>query len=64
MNAGGAPGARLSTRLAMPVSGDTLLRLIRAEPMAPLVRDWARPLRQAVRSAASMASASWPAPSR
>ena len=29
-----------------------------------LVRDWARPLRQAVRSAASMASASWPVPSR
>ena len=29
-----------------------------------LVRDWARPLRQAARSAASLASASWPAPSR
>lgn len=29
-----------------------------------LVRDWPRPLRQAIRSAASMASASWPVPSR
>lgn len=29
-----------------------------------LVRDWARPLRQAVRSAVSMALASWPAPLR
>ncbi len=27
---GGEPGSRLATRLAMPVSGDTLLRLVRA----------------------------------
>lgn len=27
---GGEPGARLAKRLAMPVSGDTLLRLVRA----------------------------------
>jgi transposase len=30
---GGEPGSRLATRLAMPVSGDTLLRLIRATPI-------------------------------
>jgi transposase len=30
---GGEKGARLSARLAMPVSGDTLLRLIRATPI-------------------------------
>lgn len=30
---GGAPGSRLAMRLAMPVSGDTLLRLIRATPI-------------------------------
>jgi transposase len=47
---GGEPGSRLAAKLAMPVSGDTLLRLVRAagaEPaMAPRVRvlgvdDWA-----------------------
>jgi transposase len=45
---GGEPGARLSRRLAMPVSGDTLLRLIRAigqEPPSPPrvvgIDDWA-----------------------
>jgi len=32
--AGGEPGSRLARRLAMPVSGDTLLRLIRAAPTA------------------------------
>ncbi|WP_081506046.1 ISL3 family transposase [Azospirillum lipoferum] len=48
LSAGGDPGARLATRLAMPVSGDTLLRLIRAEPMVPIptprvigIDDWA-----------------------
>lgn len=30
---GGAPAARLARRLAMPVSGDTLLRLVRAAPV-------------------------------
>jgi transposase len=30
---GGEPGSRLAARLAMPVSGDTLLRLIRATPI-------------------------------
>ena len=30
---GGAPAARLSRRLAMPVSADTLLRLVRATPL-------------------------------
>lgn len=30
---GGKPGSRLAARLAMPVSGDTLLRLIRATPI-------------------------------
>lgn len=46
--AGGAPGSRLAARLAMPVSGDTLLRMIRAatfeEPKALRVvgiDDWA-----------------------
>jgi transposase len=45
---GGEPGSRLARRLAMPVSGDTLLRMIRAaggEPAAPVrvlgVDDWA-----------------------
>ncbi|RWI31463.1 MAG: ISL3 family transposase [Mesorhizobium sp.] len=45
---GGEPGSRLSDRLAMPVSGDTLLRMIRAAgfepPQAPRVvgiDDWA-----------------------
>ena len=45
---GGAPGARLSRRLAMPVSGDTLLRIVRTaefEPSAPPrlvgIDDWA-----------------------
>ena len=32
---GGEPGSRLATRLAMPISGDTLLRLIRATPLEP-----------------------------
>jgi len=32
LNAGGEAGARLASALAMPVSGDTLLRLIRASP--------------------------------
>lgn len=48
LSAGGHPGARLATKLAMPVSGDTLLRLIRAEPVAPApvarvigIDDWA-----------------------
>src|SRR5919107_2533671 len=48
LSAGGEAGARLASRLAMPVSGDTLLRLIRAEPVlvttAPRVigiDDWA-----------------------
>jgi transposase len=31
---GGEPGSRLSGRLAMPVSGDTLLRLVRASSIA------------------------------
>jgi transposase len=45
---GGEPGSRLSGRLAMPVSGDTLLRMIRVasfEPAEPLrvvgIDDWA-----------------------
>ncbi|MCW2239006.1 transposase [Azospirillum canadense] len=33
LSAGGEAGARLAARLAMPVSGDTLLRLIRAAPL-------------------------------
>ena len=44
---GGEPGSRLSRKLAMPVSGDTLLRMIRAAtfeaPEAPRVvgiDDW------------------------
>ena len=48
MAAGGEPGSRLSHKLAMPVSGDTLLRMIRAAefepPEAPRVvgiDDWA-----------------------
>ncbi|MGF7206196.1 transposase, partial [Skermanella aerolata] len=48
LHAGGEAGARLAARLAMPVSGDTLLRLIRAAPIpvAPSPRvigidDWA-----------------------
>jgi len=47
-SAGGEAGARLASRLAMPVSGDTLLRLIRTAPFpaAPMPRvvgidDWA-----------------------
>ena len=47
-SAGGEGGARLASRLAMPVSGDTLLRLIRTAPLpaAPVPRvvgidDWA-----------------------
>ncbi|MCY1643155.1 ISL3 family transposase [Methylorubrum sp. SL192] len=45
---GGEPGARLSRRLAMPVSGDTVLRLIRrrgtvpsAPPRVVGIDDWA-----------------------
>jgi transposase len=48
LSVGGEAGARLASRLAMPVSADTLLRLIRAEPpsvtTAPRVigiDDWA-----------------------
>jgi transposase len=33
LHAGGEAGARLAGRLAMPVSGDTLLRLIQAVPI-------------------------------
>ena len=46
--AGGNPGARLAQRLAMPVSGATLLRMIRAQAVAPQagprvlgIDDWA-----------------------
>src|SRR3546814_18264947 len=45
---GGEPGSRLAHRLAMPVSGDTLLRMIRSAPVpdfaAPTIvgiADWA-----------------------
>jgi transposase len=45
---GGEPGSRLAGRLAMPVSGDTLLRLVRAVPIEPApparvigIDDWA-----------------------
>ena len=45
---GGEPGARLACKLAMPVSGDTVLRLIRGLPLPPHpaprvigVDDWA-----------------------
>jgi transposase len=48
LHAGGEAGARLAHRLAMPVSGDTLLRLIRAVPIEPAaparvigIDDWA-----------------------
>ena len=48
LHAGGEPGSRLAARLAMPVSGDTLLRLIRAVPVEPApparvigIDDWA-----------------------
>jgi transposase len=48
LGAGGELGSRLATRLAMPVSGDTLLRLIRAVPVEPVpparvigIDDWA-----------------------
>ncbi len=48
LSAGGEAGARLASRLAMPVSGDTLLRLIQTAPVpvAPAPRvvgidDWA-----------------------
>ncbi|CAH2605827.1 transposase (plasmid) [Rhodovastum atsumiense] len=34
LSLGGEPGARLAVRLAMPISGDTLLRLIRTAPLA------------------------------
>lgn len=45
---GGEPGSRLAARLSMPVSGDTLLRLIRAARLEPYlsprvvgIDDWA-----------------------
>jgi transposase len=45
---GGSAGARLASRLAMPASGDTLLRLVRRTPVEPVatvavlgVDDWA-----------------------
>ncbi|WP_429641972.1 ISL3 family transposase [Skermanella aerolata] len=48
LGAGGEPGSRLASLLAMPVSGDTLLRLIRAVPVQPAppariigIDDWA-----------------------
>src|SRR3954464_14202551 len=48
LGAGGEPGSRLAALLAMPVSGDTLLRLIRAVPVDPApparvigIVDWA-----------------------
>ena len=49
LSAGGEAGARLASRLAMPVSGDTLLRLIRAAapgaagaaPRVVGIDDWA-----------------------
>ncbi len=49
MALGGEAGARLSCRLFMPVSGDTLLRLIRRSPLPPRptprvvgIDDWAK----------------------
>jgi transposase len=49
LGAGGELGSRLASRLAMPVSGDTLLRLIRAVPVEPAlparvigIDDWRR----------------------
>jgi transposase len=48
LSAGGETGSRLAALLAMPVSGDTLLRLIRAVPVEPApparvigIDDWA-----------------------
>lgn len=48
LRVGGEPGARLSAQLAMPVSGDTLLRLICAAPVPEVpapriigIDDWA-----------------------
>ena len=48
MALGGEAGARLSRRLAMPVSGDTVLRLVRRRPLPPCpsprvvgIDDWA-----------------------
>ena len=48
LGAGGELGSRLASPLAMPVSGDTLLRLIRAVPVEPApparvigIDDWA-----------------------
>jgi transposase len=48
LGAGGELGSRLASQLAMPVSGDTLLRLIRAVPVEPApparvigIDDWA-----------------------
>ncbi|MGY4353072.1 transposase [Bradyrhizobium sp. GM7.3] len=45
---GGEPGSRLSRKLAMPVSGDTLLRMIHSAPLPDFVAptivgidDWA-----------------------
>lgn len=50
LTVGGEPGSRLSHRLAMPVSGDTLLRLMRSAgweaPEAPRVigvDEWTAP---------------------
>lgn len=54
---GGEPGARLASKLAMPVSGDTVLRLIRKLPAPPWspprvigVDDWAVAPRPALRN--------------
>ena len=48
LRAGGEGGARLTTSLTMPVSGDTMLRLIRASPVPEMstprvvgIDDWA-----------------------
>ncbi len=56
LSASGEGGARLASALAMPVSGDTMLRLIRAAPLpeAPPPRvvgidDWAWRRGQALR---------------
>ncbi|UPT92337.1 hypothetical protein HAP41_0000047790 (plasmid) [Bradyrhizobium barranii subsp. apii] len=45
---GGEPGSRLARKLAMPVSGDTLLRMIHSAPLPDFVAptvvgidDWA-----------------------
>ena len=48
LTAGGAPGGRLSQKLAIPVSGDTLLRMVRSSACEPYpdprvvgIDDWA-----------------------